>query len=73
MPSISWGDLKLAAIGLWSSGNAFSVVMNHLSLSGSSMDKYFLVDAGRMLPAPMHSANCKVWWRRNNDLREIME
>jgi hypothetical protein len=27
-----------------------------------------LADARRMLPAPMHNANCKVWWRRNNGL-----
>jgi hypothetical protein len=35
MPSVSWSDVKLAAIGLWSSGNAFSGVMKHASLSGS--------------------------------------
>ena len=27
-----------------------------------------LVDTRRMLPARMYSANCKVWWRRNNGL-----
>ena len=27
-----------------------------------------LVDARRTLQAQMHSANCKVWWRRNNGL-----
>jgi hypothetical protein len=25
-----------------------------------------LADANRTLPALMHRANCKVWWRRNN-------
>ena len=25
-----------------------------------------LADVRRTLPVPMHSANCKVWWRRNN-------
>jgi hypothetical protein len=27
-----------------------------------------LADARRMLPAPKHSADCKVWSRRNNGL-----
>jgi hypothetical protein len=27
-----------------------------------------LADARRMLPTRMRSANCKVWWRRNNGL-----
>ena len=27
-----------------------------------------LADARRTLPAPKHSANCKVWWRRNSGL-----
>ena len=27
-----------------------------------------LADARRTLPDRMHSANCKVWWRRNNGL-----
>ena len=35
MPSVSWSGVKLAAIGLWSSGNTFSGVMNHASPSGS--------------------------------------
>ena len=29
MPSVSWSGVKLAAIGLWSSGNAFSGIMNY--------------------------------------------
>ena len=28
-----------------------------------------LADARRTLPARKHSANCKVWWMRNNGLR----
>ena len=39
MPSFGWSGIKLAAIGLWSSGNTFSGVMNHASPSGSSMDE----------------------------------
>jgi hypothetical protein len=38
MPSVSWSYVKLAAIELRSS-NAFSVVMNHASPSGSLTDK----------------------------------
>ena len=38
MPSIGWSGVKLTAIGLWSSGNTFSGVMNHASPSGSAMD-----------------------------------
>ena len=34
MPSVGWSGVKLAAIGLWSSGNTFSVVMNQTSQSG---------------------------------------
>jgi hypothetical protein len=39
MPIIGWSGVKLAAVGLWSSGNAFSGVMNHASPSDSLMDK----------------------------------
>ena len=39
MPSIGWSGVKLAAIELWSSGNAFSGVMNPASPSGSPTDK----------------------------------
>jgi hypothetical protein len=35
----NWSGVKLTAIGLWSSGKAFSGVMNHTSPSGSLMDK----------------------------------
>jgi hypothetical protein len=59
MPSIGWRDVKLAAIGLWSSGNAFSGVMNHALPSE-------LADARRTLLARVHSVYGKVWWRRNN-------
>ena len=38
MPSVGSG-VKLAAIELWSSGNGFSGVMNHASLSGSLTDE----------------------------------
>ena len=39
MPSVGWSGVKLAAIGLWSSGNAFYGVMNHASPSGSQTDE----------------------------------
>ena len=39
MPSVGWSGVKLTAIGLWSSGNAFSGVMNHASPSGSRTDE----------------------------------
>ena len=38
--SVGWSGIKLTTIGLWSSGNAFSGVMNRASPSGSSTDKY---------------------------------
>ncbi|XP_076329813.1 uncharacterized protein LOC143235481 [Tachypleus tridentatus] len=39
MPSFGWNGVKHTAIGLCSSGNVFSGVMNHASPSGSLMDK----------------------------------
>ena len=38
MPSAGWSGVKLTAIGLWSSGNVLSGVMNHASPSGSATD-----------------------------------
>uniref|UniRef100_A0A4W5JTE3 TNFR-Cys domain-containing protein n=1 Tax=Hucho hucho TaxID=62062 RepID=A0A4W5JTE3_9TELE len=32
MPSVGWSGVKLTAIGLWSSGNLFSGVMNHVPI-----------------------------------------
>jgi hypothetical protein len=32
MPSVDWNGVKLAAIGLWSSGKAFFEVMNHFTI-----------------------------------------
>uniref|UniRef100_A0AAZ3SKG4 EF-hand domain-containing protein n=1 Tax=Oncorhynchus tshawytscha TaxID=74940 RepID=A0AAZ3SKG4_ONCTS len=40
MPSVGWSGVKLAAIGLWSSGITLSGVMNHASPSGSPADKF---------------------------------
>jgi hypothetical protein len=37
--TVGWSGVKLAAIELWSNGNAFSGVMNNSSLSGSLTDK----------------------------------
>ena len=45
-----------------------SGLMNHASPSGRRRTNLVLADARRMLPARMHSANCKVRWRRNNGL-----
>jgi hypothetical protein len=39
MPSVGWCGVKLSAIGLWSSGNAFSGVMNDPSPSSSLTDE----------------------------------
>ena len=39
MPSIGLSGVKLATIGLWSSGNTFSGVMNRTPSSGSLTDK----------------------------------
>jgi hypothetical protein len=39
LPSVGWSGVKLFTIGLWSSGNRFSGVMNHASPSGSPTDK----------------------------------
>ena len=64
MPSVG-----CTTIGLWSSGNTLSGVMNYALPSGSLMDESGFADARRMLPAPKNSANCKVWWKRNNGLR----
>ena len=37
-PSVGWSGVNLVAIGFWSSGNAFSGVMNHASASGRLTD-----------------------------------
>jgi hypothetical protein len=39
MPSVAWSGVKLATIGLWSSGKAFSGVMIHASPSGSPTER----------------------------------
>ena len=38
-PSVGWSGLKLAAIGLWWNGNAFSGGMNHTPPSDSPADE----------------------------------
>ena len=68
IPSVGWSGVKLAGIGLWSSGNTISGVMNHTSPSGNPLDKSRFGGTRRMLPSPTHSINCKVWRMRNNDL-----
>ena len=37
--AIGWSGVKLAAIGLWGSGNVFFGVINHASPSGSPTDE----------------------------------
>ena len=39
MPSVGWSGVKLDAIEIWGSANAFSGVMNHTSPSGSPTDE----------------------------------
>jgi hypothetical protein len=39
MTSVGWNGVKLNAIGLWCSGNAFFGMMNHASSSGSQTDE----------------------------------
>jgi hypothetical protein len=50
MPSVSWSGVRLAAVGIWSSGNAFSRVINHLAVRRTNLG---LADTRRTLPAPM--------------------
>ena len=40
-------------------------MLHHLAVRGTDLG---LADARKTLPARMHSATCKVWWRRNNGL-----
>jgi hypothetical protein len=56
MPSIGWSGVYLAAIGLWSSGNAFSA-LHHLAIQRTNLG---LADARRTVHAPMYSANCSL-------------
>ena len=55
MPSIGWSGVKLAAIGLWSSGNAFSGVMNNASPSGSPTDESGFGGYQENATCPMHT------------------
>ena len=68
MPSVGWSGVKVSAIGLLSSGNASSGVMNHASPSGSVMDESGFGGCQENTTFPNAIANCKVWWRRNNGL-----
>jgi hypothetical protein len=63
MPSIGWRGVKT----LEQRNDTFSGMMN-LALPSGSPTNLGLADARRMLSAPMHIANCKVWWMRNNGL-----
>ena len=56
MPSIGWSGIKLVAIGL----EQWKQVLwgHHLAIQWTNLG---LVEARRMLPAPMHSANCNVF------------
>ena len=56
MPSIGWSGVKLTAIGLWSSGNTFSGVLNHASPSGNPTDEFGEVPEERYLPEYIVSA-----------------
>ena len=61
IPGIGWSGVKLDAIGLWSSGNAFSLVMNHVSPSGSLMNESGFGGCQENTTCPNASADCKVW------------
>ena len=56
MQSVGWSGIKFAAIGLWSSGNAFSGVMNHSSPSGSPTDESGFGGGGIMVWAVFHGS-----------------
>jgi hypothetical protein len=59
MPSVDWSGAKLAVIGLWSSGNAFSGVMDYASPSGIP-NKSGVRGCQENATCPIHSANSKV-------------
>jgi hypothetical protein len=60
MPSVNLSDVKLAAIGLWNSGNALSGVMNHASPSGSLVGGGIMVWGCFMVQArPLSSSEGK--------------
>jgi hypothetical protein len=63
MPSAGSSGVKHSAIGLWSSEK---------SVSQSHFTKLDLADYMKTLPAPMHSANCKVWCGWNNGLGQFL-
>ena len=50
MPSVGWRGVNLAAFVLWSSGNAFSGVMNHALPIGSPTDEFGFGGCQRYLP-----------------------
>jgi hypothetical protein len=52
------GVVETGSVGWWITLHCLAFRRTNLGLS----------DARRMLPAPMHSANLNVWWRRNNRL-----
>ena len=63
IPSFGGSGVKCRDTELCSSGNVFWRVMNHVSLFGGQMGKY-----GFRETASLHCPNCKVWWRRDNDM-----
>ena len=68
MPSFSWSGVNLTTIGLWSSGNTFSGVVNHASPSGSLMDEFGFGGCQENATCPNALCYCKVCWRKNNGL-----
>jgi hypothetical protein len=59
MPSVGWNGVKLAAIGLWSSENPFSGVINNAPPSGSLTDESGFGVCQENATCRMHSANFK--------------
>jgi hypothetical protein len=50
--------LKQCKCVVWTDESLFIIWQSHGKI-------LCLVNARQTLPAPMHSANCKVWWRNN--------
>lgn len=48
---VRWSGVKHTTTRVWSSGNVVCGVMNHISLSGTMMDKSGLANVRRTLPA----------------------
>jgi hypothetical protein len=57
-PPLDSGAVETHSLEWW-------ITLHHLVVPRTNLG---LANARRTLPALMHRANCKVWWRRNNGL-----